>query len=90
MNTSTDPHMTKLTNMPTTRQTDTNFKKNLAQAVSYNHGFELVGVSVFELESGKLNMDGCMHTQNGQMDSIVLCIYTQPNISIYYRTQSPI
>ena len=49
-------------------QTDTNFENNLAQKVSYNHGFKSIGGRVYKLRVRKDNMDGCVHTQNRQMD----------------------
>ena len=51
-----------------TRRTDINFENNLAQAVSYNPGFKSISGSIFKLESGKHNIDGCVHGQTGQMD----------------------
>ena len=63
----TDAHITRPTEMRTTRLMDGHhFENHLVLTVSYNPGFKSIGV--FELESGKHNMDGCMHAQIVQMD----------------------
>ena len=61
----TDAHMTTCMDMYTTRQMDRHqlCKNNLAQVVSYNPGFKSLGGSVFELESGKHNMDKYMYVR---------------------------
>ena len=57
---------------------DSNFQNNLAQAVSNKPGFKSISGSIFELESGKHNMDGYVHVQNGQIDrhQFQKCLFT--------------
>ena len=77
----TDTHMTRWMDVNMTRQMDGHqFQKQPSQGGVLQLWFQIVGGNVFQLESGKHNMDRCVQAPNRQTGGHKLTTYTR----VYY------